>query len=150
MFQFVYISQGAAPIHPPASSAATHHSCDNAEVRFFRECFHFSYFLFLKVVPAASPVKQSVAKKPANKRCSSKVDIIDYNFKWVVAASQNSHCKEGGFLTMPIFLHAHVPHGFQRILMLKYFLKNTPVLGKILMHIFALVHFCKMLIQNRG
>ena len=116
------------------------------------------------MVPAASPVKQSVAKKPANKRCSSKVDIIDYNFKWVVAASQNSHCKEGGFLTMPIFLCVKraagggqtnlcnagfplLPHSFQRILMLKYFL--TPVLGKILMHIFALVHFCKMLIQNR-
>ena len=81
MFQFVYISQGAAPIHPPASSAATHHSCDNAEVRIFREYFHFSYFLLFKVPAAASPVKPAVAKKPANKRSSSKVGIYDTDYK---------------------------------------------------------------------
>ena len=81
IFQFLYISQGAVPPHPPVSSAATHHSCDDAEVRFFGECFHFSYFLLFKVPAAASPVKPAVAKKPANKRSSSKVGIYDTDYK---------------------------------------------------------------------
>ena len=87
---------------------------------------------------AASPVKQAVAKEPANKRCSSKVDIIRLQLQvgggcfsklslqrrrvsayanFYVYRELRNICNAGFTL---------LPHSFQRILMLKYFLRNTP------------------------
>ena len=138
MFQFVYISQGAAPIHPPASSAATHHSCDNAEVRIFREYFHFSYFLLFKKTNLCNaellglpPGFQGIPKFQNYLKLPLKNTEFHSNTNkyWYPCSFGKYWCKNtlSKFLTIQIKINEFKANWFT-----------------------SLVHFCKMLLQNRG